>query len=258
MEKVINVGVIGAGKMSGMVIELINKDPELKLVFVVEKDGHPSIGKEMYGIKVIDDLYLGINGADVLADFTSPEATIFNLDIATQCRKPMVIGTTGLSSDQIVHLKECAEFIPILYSANMSYGMNLLFKVIGEMAKDLSDYDVEIIEAHHRRKVDAPSGTAKKLAEIIACARALELEDVAVHGRKGKVGARKKEEIGIMAIRAGDIVGDHTILFGGDGERIEIVHRVTSRECFAQGALKATKFLVGQDPGLYSMNDLMI
>ncbi|MBU1262503.1 4-hydroxy-tetrahydrodipicolinate reductase [bacterium] len=254
----ITVIITGAtGKMGLALSGRVQEDKSIQIGGAVERKGHPSVGSTFFhGIKIVDDLSLVLNKGDVVIDFTTPEATMEYIDICQKAKKPMVIGTTGLSSDQMAHLKQCAKFIPILYSANMSFGMNLLFKMIGEITKDLSGYDVEIIEAHHSHKVDAPSGTAKKLAEIIAEARALELEDVAVHGRKGKTGARRKEEIGIMSVRAGDIVGDHTIIFAQNSERIEIIHRVHRREAFAAGALKAAKFLVGKDPGLYSMMDI--
>lgn len=255
----IKIIITGAtGRMGLALSSAAKKDESIQIGGAVESKGHPAIGSTFFehGTKITDDLSTVLNKADVVLDFTLPEATMEYIDICQKVKKPMVIGTTGFSHDQMAHLKQSAKFIPILYSANMSYGMNLLFKVMAEIAKDLSDYDVEILEAHHAHKVDAPSGTAKRLAEIIAQARALELEDVACYGRKGKVGARKKEEIGIMAIRAGDIVGDHTIIFAAGSERIELIHRVHSREAFAQGALKAAKFLVGKDPGLYSMLDI--
>lgn len=266
MEKIVKVIICGAcGKMGKMIVNLVCEQSDMRLVGVIEQQEHVEIGtkvgREIDNEKIIvsvrpwlDEI---ISMSDVVIEFTTPEATMEHLKDCLKAKKPMVIGTTGLSHDQMAHLKQCAKFIPILYSSNMSFGMNLLFKMIGKIAKDLSNYDVEIIEAHHSHKVDAPSGTAKKLAEIIAEARGLELEDVAVHGRKGKTGARRKEEIGIMSIRAGDIVGDHTIIFAANSERIEIIHRVHRREAFAAGALKAAKFLVGKDPGLYSMIDIL-
>lgn len=254
----IKIIITGAtGKMGLALCGTAEEDKSIQIGGAVERKGHPAVGSTFFhGIKIVDDILLVFDKGDVVIDFTAPEATMEYLNMCQKAKKPMVIGTTGLSHDQMAHLKQCAKFIPILYSSNMSFGMNLLFKVMGEIGKDLSDYDVEIIEAHHRHKVDAPSGTARHLAEIIAEARALELEDVAVHGRKGKTGARRKEEIGIMSVRAGDIVGDHTIIFAGDSERIELTHRVHGREAFAAGALKAAKFLVGKDPGLYSMLDI--
>lgn len=246
-----------AGKMGLALSKRAEEDKGIQIVGAVEREGHPSIGYTFFpGIKITSDLSLVLDRAEVVIDFTAPEATVEYLRICQRAKKAMVIGTTGLSPDQMAYLRECAKSIPILYSANMSFGMNLLFKMIGEIAKALSNYEVEIIEAHHSQKVDAPSGTAKRLAEIIAEARDLELEEVAVYGRKGKTGKRRKEEIGIISVRAGDIVGDHTVIFAAGSERIEIIHRVHSREAFAAGALKAAKFLVGKDPGLYSMLDI--
>jgi 4-hydroxy-tetrahydrodipicolinate reductase len=255
----IKIIITGAtGRMGFALSGAAEGDKSVQIGGAVERKGHPAVGTTFFehGIKIVDDLSLVLDKADVVIDFTLPEATMEYLNVCQKAKKPMVIGTTGLSGDQMAHLKESAKFIPILYSSNMSYGMNLLFKVMAEIAKDLSDYDVEIIEAHHCHKRDAPSGTAKRLAEIIAKARAVDLEDVAVYGRKGNLGARRKEEIGIMSVRAGDIVGDHTIIFAAGSERIELIHRVHGRKAFAQGALKAAKFLVGKDPGLYSMLDI--
>jgi 4-hydroxy-tetrahydrodipicolinate reductase len=170
----------------------------------------------------------------------------------------MVIGTTGFSSDELHELRSLARQVPCVFSPNMSVGVNLLYKVIGEMAKTLGDdYDIEVIEAHHRLKKDAPSGTALKIAEVLARAVNRDLNQVGVYARKGLVGERKKQEIGIQTIRAGDIVGDHTVLFGGMGERIEITHRASSRDTFARGALRAARWVVKQPPGLYDMMDVL-
>jgi 4-hydroxy-tetrahydrodipicolinate reductase len=170
----------------------------------------------------------------------------------------MVIGTTGFSTVQLDELRSLAQQIPCVFSPNMSVGVNLICKVIGEMAKTLGDdYDIEIIEAHHRMKKDAPSGTALKIAEVLARSVGRDLNHVGVYARKGILGERTKEEIGIQTIRAGDIIGDHTILFGGMGERIEVTHRASSRDTFARGALRAAKWVVRQPAGLYDMMDVL-
>jgi 4-hydroxy-tetrahydrodipicolinate reductase len=170
----------------------------------------------------------------------------------------MVIGTTGFSAAQLEELKSLASQVPCVVSPNMSVGVNLIYKVISEMAKTLGDdYDIEVIEAHHRLKKDAPSGTALKIAEVLANAVNRDLDQVGVYARKGLIGERKKGEIGIQTIRAGDIVGDHTILFGGMGERIEVTHRASSRDTFARGALRAARWVVRQPPGLYDMMDVL-
>ena len=173
-------------------------------------------------------------------------------------KRAMVIGTTGFSAPQLEEVKSLACQVPCVLSPNMSVGINLIYKVIGEMAKTLGeDYDIEVIEAHHRLKKDAPSGTALKIAEVLAKAVSRDLDQVGVYARKGLIGERKKGEIGIQTIRAGDIVGDHTILFGGMGERIEVTHRASSRDTFAGGALRAARWVVRQPPGLYDMLDVL-
>jgi len=170
----------------------------------------------------------------------------------------MVIGTTGFSALQLDELRSLTQQIPCVFSPNMSVGINLICKVIGEMARTLGDdYDIEVIEAHHRLKKDAPSGTALKIAEVLARAVNRDLDQVGVYARKGQLGERKKQEIGIQTIRAGDIVGDHTVIFGGIGERIEVTHRASSRDTFARGALRAAHWVVKQSPGLYDMMDVL-
>jgi 4-hydroxy-tetrahydrodipicolinate reductase len=181
-----------------------------------------------------------------------------NLRVAAERRRPMVIGTTGFSTDDLAELRALARVIPCVFSPNMSVGVTLLFKVIAEMARTLGeDYDIEILEAHHRLKKDAPSGTALRMAEILAKAMNRDLEQAGVYARKGLIGERKRGEIGIQTIRAGDIVGDHTVLFGGMGERIEVTHRVQSRDTFARGALRAARWVIKQPPGLYDMQDVL-
>jgi 4-hydroxy-tetrahydrodipicolinate reductase len=181
-----------------------------------------------------------------------------HLSIARKQGKAMVIGTTGLSKDDLAALREAAAVIPIMQAPNMSVGVNLLLKVLKDVARVLGDdYDIEIVEAHHRLKKDAPSGTALKMAEVIAQAVDRNLDEVGVYSRHGIIGERKKKEIGIQTVRAGDIVGDHTVLFGGLGERIEITHKASSRDTFARGALKAALWLAGKKPGLYDMQDVL-
>ena len=190
--------------------------------------------------------------------FPSPEATLQHLRIVAQHRRAMVIGTTGFSRFRTGRAEITGQQVPCVLSPNMSVGVNLIYKVIGEMAKTLGDdYDIEVIEAHHRLKKDAPSGTALKIAEVLARAVNRDLNQVGVYARKGLIGERKKGEIGIQTIRAGDIVGDHTILFGGMGERIEVTHRASSRDTFAGGALRAAGGWFKQPPGLYDMMDVL-
>jgi len=256
----------GCGRMGSRIIHLLNQEPEMELTGVIEADPHPSLGKsvsEAIGVKGIDiivesNLEKVIDGGDVVIEFSSPEATVSHLETAKSHKKALCIGTTGLNSAQMEQVKSASQTIPILSSPNMSVGVNLLFKLTGEAAAALGKgYDVEVIEAHHHFKKDAPSGTAKRLAEIIARAKGSDLAKTGVYGRSGLVGPRAEEEIGIHAVRAGDIVGEHTVIFAGTGERIELIHRATSRDTFASGALKAAKFVAGKPAGLYSMQDVL-
>jgi 4-hydroxy-tetrahydrodipicolinate reductase len=264
MIKVIVAGA--AGRMGGRLIALIKDSTALKLVGAIEGKGHHALGEDAgetagcgrAGVRISDDLSALLDQGEVVIDFSEPEATLDHLRVVAQHRRAMVIGTTGLTPPQLDELKSLARQVPVVFSPNMSVGVNLIYKVISEMAKTLGDeYDIEIIEAHHRLKKDAPSGTALKIAEVLAKAVNRDLNQVGVYARKGLIGERSKQEIGIQTIRAGDIVGDHTILFGGMGERIEVTHRASSRDTFAGGALRAARWIVGQSPGLYDMMDVL-
>lgn len=238
----------------------------MELTGAVERRGHFSIGQDAgdtagcgpTGIKIVDALPSVLDQGEVVIDFSSPAAALEHLRLAAQHQRAMVIGTTGFSAQDLVELQTLAKQIPCVLSPNMSVGVNVIFKVLAEMARTLGeDYDIEVIEAHHRLKKDAPSGTALKMAEILAKAVNRDLHKVGVYARKGLIGERKPGEIGIQSIRAGDIVGDHTVLFGGMGERIEVTHRVQSRDTFARGALRAAAWVVKQQPGLYDMQDVL-
>ncbi len=259
--------VIGSGgRMGGRIISLMREDKDFKLVGAIERSGHNWIGSdigEMLGlgrmdVKVSDDLSSCIDNADVIIDFTNPEATLKNLEINQRGKVPVVIGTTGFTAEQREEMKRLLKGIRCVLSPNMSIGVNILFKIVEDVARVLRDgYDIEIIEAHHRFKKDAPSGTAMKLAEIIASSIGRALEKDAVYGRRGMIGERKNEEIAVFAVRAGDIVGEHAVIFGGLGERIEITHRAHSRDNFARGALRAAKWIVNQKEGIYDMMDVL-
>ncbi|MBA5868134.1 MAG: 4-hydroxy-tetrahydrodipicolinate reductase [Nitrospira sp. CR1.3] len=264
MIKVIVAGA--AGRMGCRLIALIQESTALTLAGAVEGKGHHALGEDAgeiagcgrTGVRISDDLSALLERGEVVIDFSAPEATLHHLRAAAQHRRAMVIGTTGFSSPELDELKTLARQVPCVFSPNMSVGINLIYKVIAEMAKTLGDeYDIEVIEAHHRLKKDAPSGTALKIAEVLARAVNRDLNQVGVFERKGLIGERKKTEIGIQTIRAGDIVGDHTILFGGMGERIEVTHRASSRDTFARGALRAARWAVRQPPGLYDMMDVL-
>ncbi len=259
--------VAGAGgRMGQRIVAALDGQPGIELVGASERVGHPSLGCDagiVAGIHVEDVLIeerldLVLARGDVLIDFTAPEASLRHAELAVQLGKALVLGTTGLDVAQQDQLERAARRIPIVFAPNMSVGVNLLFKVLGDVAKVLGDaYDVEIVEAHHRYKKDAPSGTAKKMAQVIAETLGRDLEQVAVPGRSGLVGERRPEEIGILALRGGDIVGDHTVTFAGLGERVEITHRAHSRDTFARGAVRAAKWVVGRVPGLYDMMDVL-
>jgi 4-hydroxy-tetrahydrodipicolinate reductase len=263
----INVIVAGAaGRMGCRLVALIRESSVLTLAGATEGKGHHAVGGDAgeiagcgrAGIPITDDLGALLDRGEVVVDFSAPEATLHHLRTVAQRKRAMVIGTTGFSTPQLEELKSLACRVPFVLSPNMSVGVNLIYKVIGEMAKTLGeDYDIEVIEAHHRLKKDAPSGTALKIAEVLAKAVSRDLDQVGVYARKGLIGERKKGEIGIQTIRAGDIVGDHTILFGGMGERIEVTHRASSRDTFAGGALRAARWVVQQPPGLYDMLDVL-
>lgn len=255
-----------AGKMGGRIIALAKDYSDLKLIGAFERKGHESVGKDVgeivgmgkMNILVNDDLENIIGNADVVISFTSPEASLEHLNIVSRRKKAIVIGTTGFSKGELQTIKDMSQSVPIVLAPNMSVGVNLLFKVLKDVARVLGDdFDIEIIESHHRLKKDAPSGTALKIAQVIAEATERNLDEVAIYARKGIIGERTKKEIGIQTIRAGDIVGEHTILFGGLGERIEITHKASSRDTFARGALKASIWISNKPAGLYDMMDVL-
>lgn len=249
MTKILVMGI--CGKMGSRIAALAKEDPGIEMVGGTELKGSPSI----YGSQIVDDLNKVIDKADVLIDFTTIPSTLNNLKIAEKAKKAMIIGTTGFKDEELAVIKNASKNIPIVLSSNMSIGVNLLFKLVKEIAQVVPHYDIEIIEAHHNQKKDAPSGTAVKLAQEINSVLDNKLKKVA--GRDGICGPRKKNEIGILSVRAGDIVGDHTIMYAGPGERIELTHRAHSRDIFASGALVAAKWIAGKKPGLYSMQDVL-
>ncbi len=255
------------GKMGQRIVTNACASQDFQLVGAIEHNKNPSLGKDIgitvglgreIGILVTDDLEKIIKECDVIIEFTNPDTTLAHLDLAVQSRKAMVIGTTGLSEEQLSQVKKLGNQIPCVFSPNMSLGVNLLFKLAADTAKVLgNDYDIEIVETHHRMKKDAPSGTANKLAQVIAESLNRNLKDVAIYGREGISGERKKETIGIMTVRGGDIIGDHTVMYLGTGEKIELSHRATSRDTFAMGALRAAKYVVGKPPKLYDISDVL-
>lgn len=255
-----------AGRMGSTVVRLIHEGSGTKLAGAVESPANAHIGKDVgevagigkIGVPITAQITPLLKGQVVVVEFTTPEATLEHLRIAARKDTPIVIGTTGFNPKQLAEIKRLSRGTRVLMSPNMSVGVNLLVSLLGKVAETLGDdYDVEIVEAHHRFKKDAPSGTALALGRAVAQALKRDLDEVGVCGREGIVGERTKKEIGLLSVRAGDIVGDHTVIFGGLGERVEFVHRAHSRETFARGALRAAQWLVKQKKGLYSMQDVL-
>ena len=239
--------------MGRALIDAVLADRELTLAAAFDVPGSASIGQSAGDMKIASDMKLAA-AADVVIDFTRPEGTLAHLKHA----RAMVIGTTGFSASQREMILERAKSIPIVMAANFAVGVNAAYKLAETAAKILGDgYDVEIIEAHHRHKVDAPSGTALKLGEVVAKALNRKLSDVAKHGREGDTGERPGKQIGFHSIRGGDIVGEHTVIFAGQGERVEVTVRSQSRATYAAGALRAAKFINGKGPGFYDMSDVL-
>jgi len=250
----------GAGRMGSLIGKLAIEDEDVKLVGVTERPDSALLGKEFSrGVRFYPSISAIPEKPDVVIDFTTPEATQKLLDEAEKLGFALVIGTTGFSEEEKKRIEEVAEKVPVVFSPNMSLGVNLLFKLVAEAVKALKDkgYDVEIFEMHHRFKKDAPSGTALRLAEIVAENLGVELEEAAAYGRRGIVGERRPNEIGVLSARMGDVVGDHTVFFATQGERLELTHRATSRETFARGAITAAKWVAGREPGLYTMFDVL-
>ncbi len=263
----IRVGVAGiAGRMGSRIAQLLAEAEGMELVGGWERPEHALTGAPVRQIVpsapeellIVADPEKVITQASVVIDFTSPEASLAHCQLCAAHRIPMVIGTTGLSAEQIETIRSAGATIPLVMSPNMSVGVNVLFEVVALATKLLgAEFDVEIVEAHHRFKKDAPSGTAIKLGQVVAEARGMSWGDVATFSRHGLIGDRRKAEIGIQTVRAGDIVGEHTVIFGSLGERIEITHRAHSRDNFARGALRAAQWVVGRLPGVYDMHDVL-
>ncbi len=266
-EQTINVGVIGAGgRMGRMLIEAVQDNPQTTLNAAIERQGSSLVGADAgevaaigrLEVKIVDDLKAVINDIDVLIDFSLPDATEQNMQICAANKVAMVIGTTGFNEQQEQVLKEASKQIAIVYAGNYSTGVNLSLKLLAMAAKAFgNDADVEVIEAHHKHKIDAPSGTAYMMAEAVAEARGQNLKDVAIYGREGQTGEREAGSIGIHAIRGGEIIGDHTVMFIADGEVVEITHRARARMTFAAGAVRAATWVIKQEVGQYNMQDVL-
>lgn len=266
-EQAIKVGVIGAGgRMGRMLIEAVQNNPQTTLNAAIERQGSSLVGADAgevaaighLGVQIVDDLKSVIDDIDVLIDFSLPVATEQNMQICAQHNVAMVIGTTGFNEQQEQVLKDASEKVAIVYAGNYSTGVNLSLKLLNMAAKAFgNDADVEVIEAHHKHKIAAPSGTAFMMAEAVADARGQNLKEVAVYGREGQTGERQAGSIGIHAIRGGEIIGDHTVMFIADGEVVEITHRARARMTFAAGAVRAATWVVKQEVGQYNMQDVL-
>lgn len=260
-----NIAITGAaGRMGRALIDACQQTPALDLGAAFERKGSDAIGRDAGELAGIGSLGIAVTDNpvaadfDVLIDFTRPEVTLTNLELCRNNNRRIVIGTTGFSDDQRQQIADAAQDIAIVFAPNMSIGVNLCFKLLDIAARVLGDeVDIEVIEAHHRHKVDAPSGTALRMGEVVAAALGRDLKECAVYGREGNTGERDRKTIGFETIRAGDIVGDHTVMFAGTGERVEITHKAASRMTFALGAMRAAGWIMQHDRGLYDMQDVL-
>ena len=262
----LRIAVAGAsGRMGRTLVEAVAAAPDCTLAGALDVAGSPALGTDpaaflgrSSGLVVTDDIDAGLHNAQVLVDFTRPEGTLAHLDACRRLGVKAVIGTTGFSDAQRAQVAEHARHFAIVMAPNMSVGVNVMLRLLDTAARALAEgYDIEIVEAHHRHKVDAPSGTALAMGEIVAAALGRDLKQCAVHGREGVTGERDPSTIGFATIRGGDIVGDHTVLFAGTGERLEITHRSSSRANYAQGSLRAARFIAGRERGLFDMRDVL-
>ncbi|TWI50848.1 dihydrodipicolinate reductase [Pseudomonas duriflava] len=262
------IAVMGAaGRMGKTLVEAVQQTSGAAgLTAAIDRPDSTLVGADAGELAAIGRIGVPLSGElgrvleefDVLIDFTHPTVTLQNLALCRQAGKAMVIGTTGFTADQKLLLLEASKEIPIVFAANFSVGVNLCLKLLDTAARVLGDeVDIEVIEAHHRHKVDAPSGTALRMGEVVAQALGRDLAEVAVYGREGQTGARDRKTIGFATVRAGDVVGDHTVLFAAEGERVEITHKASSRMTFAKGAVRAALWLAGREPRLYDMQDVL-
>jgi 4-hydroxy-tetrahydrodipicolinate reductase len=263
---VTGVCIAGAnGRMGRALIEAALSAPDLALIGALEQPGHPMLGRnpgdwvgKPCAITVTDKIAVALSSNPVLIDFTRPEGTLVHLASCQSAKCGMVIGTTGFNDEQKKLIQQASTHIPIVFAPNMSMGVNVTLALLDLAARVLQPgFDVEIMEAHHRHKVDAPSGTALRMGEVVAEARGQKLADVAVYGREGVTGERNPNTIGFATVRGGDVVGDHTVAFLGLGERVEITHKASSRATFALGALQAARFIANRGTGLYDMRDVL-
>ncbi len=262
----LNIAIAGSsGRMGRALLEAVAQAPDMRLAAALERKGGPFVGKdagELFGapcgVSVSEDTATALAGCHALIDFTRPEATLDHLQTCRELGINIVIGTTGFSAEQKEVIADASRDIGVVFAPNMSVGVNLSLKLLDMAARVLNEgYDIEIVEAHHRHKIDAPSGTALRMGEVVANALGRNLAECAVYGREGVTGERSPSTIGFATVRGGDIVGDHTVMFAGTGERVEITHKASSRATFALGALRAARFLAQSGNGLYDMQDVL-
>jgi len=255
----IKVGISGAaGRMGCAVASLVKGQEDMETGLLLEQAGHSMIGKDAGGIKITDNLKQGAGKIDVFIDFTVPQATLENLKVLEAANKPVVIGTTGIKADEYKKIEEAAKKIPIVFASNFSVGVNVMWKLVKEATNILKqDYDIDIVESHHRNKKDAPSGTAVTTAEVIMAEKGLDYEKNVIYGREGRDNERPRDQLGVMAVRGGGVIGEHSVIFASEGDKIEIKHTAFSRDTFAAGAIKAARFIAGKKPGLYVMKDVL-
>jgi 4-hydroxy-tetrahydrodipicolinate reductase len=255
----IKLGISGAaGRMGTAIASLMEKEKDMQLVLGLEEKGHRAVGSMVCGCLVSDDLKNGIKGIDVFIDFSVPAATLYNLKILADAGKAAVVGTTGFNEKEIYEINAAAKKIPVVFSSNYSVGVNVMWKIVRDAVKAMKDnYDIDIVESHHRMKKDAPSGTAITTAKVITDAKGIDYEKNVIFGRSGRDNDRPRDQLGILAVRGGGVIGEHTVIMADTGDRLEIKHTAFSRETFAVGALKAARFIVGKKAGLYSMGDVL-
>ncbi len=266
MTATLPIAVAGCtGRMGHMLIEAVLAADDCRLAGALDRPGSPAVGQDATaflgqasGVLVASDLRAGLKDARYLIDFTRPEGTLAHLAVCRELGVKMIIGTTGFTAEQKAAIEAAAQDIAIMMAPNMSVGVNVVLRLLDMAARALDQgYDIEIVEAHHRHKVDAPSGTALKMGEVVAAALGRDLKDCAVYGREGVTGERGPSTIGFATVRGGDVVGDHTVMFMGTGERIEITHKSSSRATYAQGSLRGARFLAGRSHGLFGMDDVL-
>lgn len=267
MANELKIGIVGAaGRMGQMLVRQVAESEGCRLAGATERSGSEAVGKDAgslagiteAGVAIGDDAAAMVAGVDAVIDFTAPDASVEHAELAAQAGSSIVIGTTGLGPDHIEALKRAARHVPVVFSPNMSVGVNLLLAVVERVARALDDsYDIEIVEMHHRHKVDAPSGTALGLGRAAAKGRGVTLEEAGRLSREGHTGPRPRGEIGFATLRGGDVIGDHTVCFAADGERIELTHKASGRQIYAAGAVRAAIWTKGRAPGFYSMNDVL-